>query len=79
MMTDMTKEWSYKTSGTTSCEPTQQIFGLLNIMAATGTTYALAAAMKQSFPPNRYDDSHILVPLAIYEQSFVMHTIMPIS
>ena len=48
-------------------------------MAATGATYALIAAMKWAFPPNHCDDSHILALLVIYEPSFVMHTIMPIS
>ena len=48
-------------------------------MAATGATYALAAAMKWTFPPNRCDDSHILALLVVYEPAFVMQTIMPIS
>ena len=48
-------------------------------MAATGATNAFAVAMKIIFPPNCCEDSHILVPLVIYEPSFVMHIIMPIS
>ena len=47
-------------------------------MAATGATYALAAAMKSSFPPNRCENSHIPAPLVVYEPSFVVHMLVPL-
>ena len=48
-------------------------------MAATGSTYAFAAAMKSAFPPNYSVGSHVPVILVAYEQSFVVHIIMPSS
>ena len=77
MMTYTTKECSYKTSGTPSCDLTQQNFGYPDIMAATGATYAFAAAMKSAFPPNCCVGSHVPVILVAFEPSFVVHIIMP--
>ena len=48
-------------------------------MAAKRATYALAAAMELTFLPNCCEGSHILALVVIFEPSFVMHTIMPIS
>ena len=47
-------------------------------MAATGATYAFAAAMKSAFPPNCCDGSHVPVPLVVYEPSFVVHMLVPL-
>ena len=78
MLTYTTRDCSYETSGTASCESTQQIFGYPNNMAATGATNALAAAMKSSFLPNHCEDSHIPVPLVVYVPSFVVHMLVPL-
>ena len=79
MMICMMNDGSYMTNGTRMCEPSQQFGGKVNFMAAAKAYVAPVAAMILGEPKIRYVDSQGVIPQVLYDHSFDMYVIMPVT
>ena len=79
MMICTTNDGSYMTNGTGMCESSQQFGRKANFMAADKAYVAPVAAMILVKPKICCVDSQEAVPLVLYDHSFIMHVIMPVT
>ena len=79
MMICMTNDGSYMNNGTRMRESSQQFGGKVNFMAAAKAYVVPVAAMISGEPKICCIDSQEVASLVLYEHSFVMYVIMPVT